>query len=659
MSRLQWYVARLRAMSPLELVYRASQALRRRARRFQAGRGAPFEGRDVRADADVAIEYFDVRLRWRPSERLHWSRDYKSGHEAPPRFYGDLDYRDAAQVGDSKYTWELNRQQFAVPWALEYARTGEERHAEAVAAVILDWIDANPRYVGLNWCSSLELALRILSWGAALEIAASAEPIRRARPRIARSVAEQARYIRHTLSLHSSANNHLMGELVGLLAAAVYFPETPRAGAHADFARDRLLAEAVRQNCADGVNREQAIYYHHYTLEYVLTALALVQRRDGARPRVLEEVARRMLDFLDVMTDDAGRPFPIGDTDDGHVTGLNRGTGVSVYESLLWSGWLVFGEAHLGAHAARIAAQRGAEPQPDRRSTYWHGPPTRPLPDLETRVRRRLFPEGGYFFSCDEDRRLLFKSGPFGYPSIAAHSHSDQLSVCLSLGTAPVLTDGGTYAYHTDARWRRFFKGVSAHNTVGVDGRDQADYAGPFLWSSHADGRLEVIEDGTDRFEVRGTHDGYRRLPDPVSHERRVAYRAGLGYRIQDRLRGERSHTYELYWNFASEAQLQPLGAHSPGGSFPHRRSAWLVVLDGAARLGFVVEADGEAELRWHHGDEAIPAGFESRAYRRKEPSHHLRLVATGPARAFTTFVLTRDDGDTEAALFRAAERWS
>ena len=69
---------------------------------------------------------------------------------------------------------------------------------------------------------------------------------------------------------------------------------------------------------------------------------------------------------------------------------------------------------------------------------------------------------------------MLFRSG---------HSHSDSLSLVVSAGGRPILTDSGTYTYVGDAQLRNRFRGSIAHNTIRVDGRDQAVPMGPFWWS--------------------------------------------------------------------------------------------------------------------------------------------------------------------------------
>jgi hypothetical protein len=632
-SSLRWVIARLRAMGPAEIRYRLVQSARQQVRRARPGRAEPFA---VPAPSGPShrVAFFDVELAFPGPEPLDWSRDYRTGRRAPLVFYGDLDYRNEAQVGDCKYTWELNRHQFLIPWALEFQRTREERHAQAVASVILDWIATNPRYRGINWISPLEMALRTLSWGIALDLCAGSSGLASVRSRVAGSVAEQTSFIRGTLSRHSSANNHLMGELVGLLAAGAFFPEEARCRRHAAFALPEIAREAERQNFPDGVNREQAIYYHHYALEYLLTTLALTKRLGWAEPAGLRPLVRRMLEFVDAMTDDAGQPFTIGDSDDGTVTGLNLGTGVGVFESLLWSGWLLSGDEVLGAHAARIAARRGNGVAPDRRSRYWLGSAGRRAPERGRRVARRFLPHGGYFVSTDGAFTLLFKAGPFGYPSIAAHSHCDQLSVCLKHGDTVVLGDAGTFVYHTQARWRRAFRGTSFHNTVGVDGVEQAEYAGPFLWATHATGQLTLARDEPDAFEVVGRHDGYQRLSPPVEHQRTVAFRAGLGYRIEDRLHGAGSHQYALYWNHGVDVDVQAL-SDPPTGLL-----GWVLSRADTPLLTLVVRTSATARVGAYYGDETEPAGFQSPRYLVRRPVHHLRVSMEAGTAAFTTYLV-------------------
>ena len=641
-------------MSPPELLYRAAQTARRRMRKLKTpelASSARFLPREAPA---LRIRFFDVDLPY-PTEAspIQWSRDYKNGVSAPRVFYGSIDYRDASQVGDSKYTWELNRHQFLVPWALEYRKTGREEVAAAIVGSIRDWISDNPRHIGINWASSLELALRMLSWGIALDLCHGSRALAEDRCTIASSVSDQADYVRGTLSLFSSANNHLMGELVGLLAAAAFFPEARGVQKHAEFARGRIVEEALRQNWPDGVNREGAFYYHHYTLEYVLTAVALFERLGWTMPPAVLERARRMVEFVDSIVDDRGRPFEVGDSDDGAVTGLNLGSGAGVYESLLWTGYLLFQDARFRDHAAAIAAARGAPAAPDPKTRYWF-PSLLDLTPLEpaARTHRRTFPEGGYFVSTDGDFTLLFKAGPFGYPAIAAHSHCDQLSVGLRHGNDMVLTDAGTYVYHTEDRWRRYFRGTSAHNTVGVDGKDQAEYAGPFLWATHADGRLETIADGPEGFEVLGRHDGYRRLPDPVEHERRVLFRRGLGYRIVDRLWGRRPHRFDLFWNLDPDVELEPLDGREDGVV------AWRLVSRGAPLLGLVIAAEGRLDTRCLRGDETIPAGFESRQYLVKRPCVQLRATAWSSSIVFRTFLVTKGPFGVDD-LAAAAGEWT
>src|SRR5206468_507056 len=77
----------------------------------------------------------------------------------------------------------------------------------------------------------------------------------------------------------------------------------------------------------------------------------------------------------------------------------------------------------------------------------------------------------GADFDTPNEIRAVVDAGPLGYTAIAAHGHADALSFTLSVGGSEFLIDPGTCAYHTQERWRQYFRGTAAHNTLRVDGR--------------------------------------------------------------------------------------------------------------------------------------------------------------------------------------------
>ena len=113
----------------------------------------------------------------------------------------------------------------------------------------------------------------------------------------------------------------------------------------------------------------------------------------------------------------------------------------------------------------------------------------------------------------------------WAYLSIAAHGHADALAFTLSLGGEEFLIDPGTYAYHTQKLWRDYFRGTYAHNTVRVDEVDQSEIGGNFMWMRKARATLLRHEAQGSQQSWAASHDGYRRLPDPVTHTARA--RAG------------------------------------------------------------------------------------------------------------------------------------
>jgi hypothetical protein len=269
-----------------------------------------------------------------------------------------------------------------------------------------------------------------------------------------------------------------------------------------------------------------------------------------------------MLDFIASIMDVGGNVPAIGDADEGVLVRFSpggSGADSEVYRSLLATGAVLFERPDLRLKAQVFDDKTrwllGDEAESRFRSL---APCSAGLP-----VRRR-FGAGGYFilgerFETPREVRIVADAGPLGYLSIAAHGHADALAFTLSASGRPLLVDPGTYAYHTERRWRRYFKGTSAHNTVTVDGEDQSVFGGNFLWLHHATSQLEAHERVAGADLLVASHDGYRRLADPVRHRRTWRYEpAHLS--ITDELLCAGSHSIRIHWHFAPECTLSLSG---------------------------------------------------------------------------------------------------
>jgi hypothetical protein len=147
------------------------------------------------------------------------------------------------------------------------------------------------------------------------------------------------------------------------------------------------------------------------------------------------------------------------------------------------------------------------------------------------------------------DVQIVADVGPFGEGS-GGHSHSDTLSILVRAGDEEVLIDPGTYTYISDPQWRNWFRGSSAHNTVRIDGLDQATPAGPFRWHDHPRIRILGWKSSAEQDELDALCEyfGFR-------HRRRLVFQKPHTLSILDEIEGGSSgpHIVEQFWHPGSD----------------------------------------------------------------------------------------------------------
>jgi len=588
---LLWYVNRLRCMSPVEILHRLRRELAIRAERWgwPAPADVPTPDREnacrpwihvpagldpapyLQAAERVAAGRFDV-FALQDAELgspPRWNRDPKSGVEAPLVFGKLLDYRNARLVGDIKYLWEINRHHHIVTLAQACVLSGDTRYFDVIREHLESWFAACPYRMGPNWSSALEAAIRLINWSVAWQLLSSRSvPVfataegARFRQRWLDSVFRHVQFVQGHLSLYSSANNHLIGEAVGLYVAGMTWPCWSQARAWVAQAKAILEGEAVLQNAADGVNREQSVSYQRFGAELLLYPL-LTARANGQKfSAAYESRIEAMVEYLASIMDAGGNVPMIGDSDDGVVVRLVPGSESLTYRSLLAIGAILFRRGDFKTKAGRLSEEARWLAIESAAPAFGRIDKPGQLPV------RRAFPIGGYYvlgcdFETENEIRLVADAGALGYLSIAAHGHADALAFTLSVGGTELFIDPGTYAYHTQAPWRHYFRGTAAHNTVRVDGVDQSQSGGHFMWVHKAVAGCSLWRPSAERDVFEGWHDGYMRLPDSVMHRRRITLdKKKRCVVIEDTLLMSGTHDVELFFHCSEQCCVDA----APGG---------------------------------------------------------------------------------------------
>jgi hypothetical protein len=643
---LNWYWHRLRAMNTGELRQRVAQKLRQRAdikRLPDFASAAVGETRPgswpvlpdantapaelIRAMESARRDLFEGR--WRVFGHLaleipdppDWFRDYFARRSLPTARPGfRLNHRELPRGADIKLLWEISR------WhaATRLAQTGwllkDAAALEKALRLLRHWTKSNPPFIGWNWTSALEAGIRLLNfcWIDALASASGADA--QALAALRRQVLPaHVWYVSRHRSYGSSANNHLLGELAGLLAALARWPDLERwSMTPLDELRKEFETQVLAQFAADGGNREQALHYQLFSWELCWHARNALRAVNVPVSKEVEDRLRLAADFY-VTIQTPSEPWDYGDTDSATVVPLASDDTTADEEWRLWF-----------AEPERSPALRwwlGDPPPP-------HDPPAcaRPLGDW------LVFPESGQAVFWTEGWTARWDLSPLGLPPMAAHGHLDALHFSLWLGDVAIIIDPGTGAYYGDTRLRAWLASWAAHNGPHQPDAEFPRRLGPFLWeTAHEVPRWRVID---DMFEAE------LRLPHGVARRRvrRLSAPDRDGWEIDDLFvpAAGRPDGFRVCWQFAPGVSLEsePGNPHLFRGERRGARftagfdAAWARVQYFPAThdsLGFPVEGDLE--------------GLCSPAFRRLESGPRIVLTARGqnPAMYRSTFLRARD----------------
>ena len=482
---------------------------------------------------------------------IDWHCDVVHGKRGCRTPWFKVKYLDFEEVGDSKITWELNRHQHFVILAKAYWLTKDDRFVREILAQHTHWQRENPYPIGINWASSLEVAFRSLSWIWTFFLLRECPLFTTdCRRQWQGALGLNGQHISNYLSTYFSPNTHLLGEAMALFFLGTLFPSLEQAKKWQELGWKILVDGARTQVRDDGFYFEQSTYYHVYALDLFLHARILAALAGIAVPDEFDQTLQRILKAL-LLLGRSGAAPSVGDDDGGRLFDGRRNRQQHLLDPLV-----------TGAVVYRRGDFKFVGRAPHEEMLWLLGPnglaEFESLSSVEPSRDSTALESSGYYVMADSEQQLVIDAGSLGWAN-GGHGHADALSVSLIRNARNLLMDPGTFEYVGNSGERARLRGTGSHNTMKVDGQDQAEATGPFSWKNHLQVKVRswIVGQKFDFFE--GSHDGYSRLPSPVTHRRWVFHRKRNFWLVLDRAEGGGRHQLDIVWH--AGATLDPVSS--------------------------------------------------------------------------------------------------
>ncbi len=390
-----------------------------------------------------------------PIEKKYWQKQQ----------YEETQLRLPDVPRDVKIVWEVNRFKYLPLLAEAALVSNDDRYKTEIQWQIHSWIEHNLFALTINWSSPLELAIRAISWIAAIRLL-KCGGIEIVDDSMKRSLWQHAYYLNSQLSVDKIVKtNHLIGEAAGLyiISSLCNFPE-------AKVFRKRALTiletEIIAQTYPDGASRESSGWYHSFVTDF----FDLAERASSIAG---ESFSKKYLDRLSAMKTYAasiiapdGEIIRYGDCDDGSALFVSN----QLKD-------LIFGESKTSAA-----------------------------------TRKNYFNQAQHITAQVGSSFVFMRAGEFGWggDGFASHAHDDLLAPIVYLAGLPVLVDSGTFVYNGDHPKRDSYRIAEAHNGVMIGDSSPTIVKESFGWTKvRENASVRVMSDAKNIFAFEASYGEY------------------------------------------------------------------------------------------------------------------------------------------------------
>lgn len=473
-------------------------------------------------------------------KKINWHRDFINNQTWPDVFFTKISSDNRYGGKDIKVPWELSRFQFLPILGQAYLLTQDPKYAQKFKDLINDWLDKNPVFFGVNWCCTMDVAIRACNLLLALPFFKDAKEIidEPFLTRFFNSIYQHGIYIEENLENRGLKGNHYLSDIVGLIYIGILCPQFKKSKKWLQFGVEELEKEIQTQVYNDGADFEGSIPYHRLATELFAYPALLCRLNKIKLSEKFWNKLEKMFEFTLSYTQPNGLAPQIGDNDNGrlHILSNFYNWEVNDHRYLLDLAAVLFSRADFKTAGKIFPA------------------------DAKKPLSSKFFPDCGICVMKHRNWQITVDAGPNGQDGNGGHGHNDTLSFTLQAFGEDIIVDPGTYVYTPDPEARNRFRSTRLHNTVMIDQQEINRFSPETLFMLHNDAIPEVKKWETTKQKdlLIAEHNGYQRFTQPVTHQRQFIFsKSAEQLEITDTFRGHGQHELEWNFHFAPGIQLK------------------------------------------------------------------------------------------------------
>ncbi len=420
-------------------------------------------------------------------KNLNWHKDKFSDFEYPLVRFDKVNASQYFNKGiELVFPWEQSRFYFAPLLAQKFLSSKDISHYLLFKELVLDWIKKNPFQTGVNWLSTMDVALRAVNWIVGVNLFRSEfEKDKYFQEKISRSLLMHAHYVSAFPAIYENGRitNHTTSAYFGLLVLSLTLNKFPQSAEWKHQAVQGLERCIDYQVYYDGVDFEGSIPYHRLVLELFAYAGICAKANGIEFSKNYYQKLFKMFEFTAAYVDKSGSAPQIGDNDSGRAIIFHEDLTDDPYQNEHDHSYLLSLGNHIFNYDFNLKDIKISD------CFLKYVPEIRKINLDEINITPRKtdlsikFENGGAYILKNEDFDLLVSCFPIGQNGFGGHNNIDSGSFTLSISGKQFIVDPGTPFYSSNREIRDRFRRYDYHNTIYNERDLEINMQGNGYWS--------------------------------------------------------------------------------------------------------------------------------------------------------------------------------